>query len=50
MKLFGKYPRNYGNKPPEGCTQTDTNIHWSFVPELPMPELTDYGKKIALGI
>ena len=50
MKLFGRYPRNYGNKPPEGCTQTDTNIHWSFVPELPMPELNDYGKKIALGI
>ena len=50
MKLFGQYPRNYGNKPPEGCIQTDKTKHWSFVPEMPMPELTDYGKKIALGL
>ena len=44
------YYQIFGNKPPEGCTQTDENKYWSFVPELPMPELTDYGKKIALGI
>ena len=49
MKLFGQYPRNYGNPPPEGCTQTDESKHWSFVPEMPMPKLTDYGRKIALG-
>lgn len=50
MKLFGQYPRTYGNKPPEGCIQTDENKHWSFIPEMPMPHLTDYGKKIALGL
>ena len=50
MKLFGQYPRNYGNKPPEGCVQTDDTKYWSFVPEMPMPELTDYGKKIAMGL
>ena len=50
MKLFGQYPRTYGNKPPKGCIQSDTNKYWSFVPELPMPELTDYGRKIALGM
>jgi len=50
MKLFGQYPRTYGNKPPEGCTQTDENRYWSFVPEMPIPELTNYGKKIAMGL
>ena len=50
MKLFGKYPQHYGAPPPKGCTQRDPTDYWSFVPHMPMPTLTPYGKKIALGI
>ena len=49
MKLFGKYPQHYGAPPPAGCKQTDTTDYWSFVPHMPIPQLTPYGIKIALG-
>lgn len=49
MKLFGKYPQHYGAPPPQGCRQSDPNVHWSFVPHMPMPKLTSYGIQIALG-
>ena len=49
MKLFGKYPQHYGAPPPAGCKQTDPEKHWSFVPHMPMPQLTPYGISIALG-
>lgn len=49
MKLFGEFPRSYGNPPPVGCKQTDPKKHWSFVPEMPMPKLTPYGIQIAIG-
>jgi hypothetical protein len=49
MKLFGKYPQTYGCPPPAGCKQSDPKNHWSFVPKMPMPQLTPYGIEIALG-
>ena len=49
MKLFSKYPQHYGAPPPKGCTQKDPNLYWSFVPSMPMPQLTPYGILIALG-
>ena len=49
MKLFGKYPQHYGAPPPSGCKQSDPTDYWSFVPKMPMPQLSPYGIKIALG-
>lgn len=49
MKLFGKYPQYYGAPPPAGCKQTVPDKYWSFVPDMPMPKLTQYGISIALG-
>ena len=48
MKLFGKYP-NLRMPAAAGCKQTDPTNHWSFVPKMPMPQLTPYGVEIALG-
>jgi hypothetical protein len=47
MKLFGRYPRSYGNEPPAGCRQSDPSQHWSFVPTMPAPALTAHGRRIA---
>lgn len=46
MKLFGKNPRSYGATAPSGAT--DPSDFWSFVPPIAgMPELTDFGRRIA---
>ena len=48
MKLFGQYPRNYGNHHLKDVhKQMKVNI--GVFTEMPMPKLTDYGRKIALG-
>ena len=47
MTLFGANPRSYGNSPPEGCTLGSPDDYWSFVPPLPMPQLTPFGRRIA---
>jgi hypothetical protein len=49
MKLFPKYPQTYGAPPPYGSKLSDIKNHWSFVPKIPMPRLTHYGLRIALG-
>ena len=48
MKLFGRYPRTYGQ--PNHLGETDSKKYWDFVPDMPHPELTEYGKKIMIGL
>lgn len=48
MKLFGEYPRTYGQ--PNHLGETDSKKYWDFVPDMPDPILTEYGKKIMIGI
>ena len=47
MKLFGQYPRTFGNEVPEGCCQSDPTRYWSFVPDLPMPKLNKLARRLA---
>lgn len=47
VRLFARTPRTFGNAPPVGCTQSDPTRYWSFVPDTPMPTLSENGRRIA---
>ena len=47
MGLFAGLPRTYGASQPAGCTRGDAGKYWSFVPTLPAPVLTSFGRLVA---